>query len=159
MTTTPGAEAVGQIVGPFPMLVEGGKIREFLRATGGSPPPLDDEPRPVIPPTFLQTTRFWEPPGTPNVLTLANLDLRRVLQGSQEYEFNGPPPRAGDRLTFETSIVDVVEKVGSRGGPMRIFTIETRFRDETGRVVAVGRAMTIETSKPPTTDDNAERSS
>src|SRR5690606_27496333 len=78
----------------FEVPIERGKIREFARATGSSNPAYD-APDAVIPPTFLTVAgNFW---ATPADLPMADLgfELARVLHGEEEYEFFGPPARAG----------------------------------------------------------------
>ena len=80
-------------------------------------------------------------------LALVGLDLRRLLHGSQEYIFHGPPPRAGDELTFQTRVDAIYEKEGKRGGAMTFVETVTEFRDTEGRLVAEARSTAIETGK------------
>ena len=146
--------AVGTTDDPFTMTVERGKIREFARATMSSDAEYLDNPVSVIPPTFLTTTSFWNPPGR-SIFASVKMDLRRLLHGGQEYTFHGPPPAAGTTLTVRTRVDDIYEKVGKRGGTMTFVITVTEFRDETGRLVAEARSTAIETGKPATAKEGS----
>jgi hypothetical protein len=126
--------------------IERGKIREFARATGSRNPDYDRRDAPV-PPTFLTTARaFW----TVEQADLGiDFDLARLLHGEEEYEFVGPPPHAGEELTFEVRIGDRWEKEGKRGGRMRFAQMITEFRDSNGNVRAIQRTTLLETAKAP----------
>jgi hypothetical protein len=139
--------AIGATDGPFEMVVERGKVREFARACMSQHPDYLDDPNPVIPPTFLTTVAFWSPPGQ-SVFSKVKMDLRRLLHGGQEYRFHGPPPRAGTKLTVQTRVEDIYEKEGKRGGTMTFVVTVTEFRDEQGTLVAEARSTAIETGKP-----------
>ena len=52
--------ALGAAGAPFEMDIERGKIHEFARATRSNHPDHFIGDHPVIPPTFLTTTFFWE---------------------------------------------------------------------------------------------------
>lgn len=130
----------------YEVLVERGKVMEFARATGSTSPAYLADAAPVIPPTFLTTAGLtWAPPEA-NLLARADLDLRRVLHGEEEYVFYGPPPRAGTTLRARPRIADVTEKVGRRGGTMTLVTLVTEFADSDGAVVAEQRTTAIETA-------------
>lgn len=141
--------AVGKTEPPFEMDVERGKIREFARATQSRNPEYLDDPRPVIPPTFLTAASFWSPPGGGSMASIG-LDLRRVLHGGQEYVFHGPPPRAGAHLRAQSRIEEIYEKEGKRGGTMTFVIMVQEFRDDSGALVAEARTTIIETGKAPT---------
>jgi hypothetical protein len=134
---------------PYAMPLERGKIREFARATGSAAPEYLDDPNPTIPPTFLRTSVFWDPPDSPSPLGGLNLNLSRILHGEQEYEFFGPPPTAGMQLTVESRLESISEKEGKRGGTMRLITVVQDFTDANGKLVARGRSTLIETGRAP----------
>jgi hypothetical protein len=136
---------------PAVMPVDRSKIREFARACKTHNPEYLDDPRAVSEPTFLMTTAFWT--SGPSVLQRAGMDLRRVLHGGQEFVFHGPPPRAGDNLTFQTRIDKVYEKEGRRGGTMGFVEAVTEFRNEAGELVAEARTTVIETGQAPRSDE------
>lgn len=140
--------AVGTQGAPFRMDVERGKIREFALATGSTDPAYLEAERPVIPPTFLTTTFFWQT-GESDPWPAVELDQRRGLHAEQEYTFFGPPPRAGTRLTCQSRITDVYTKTGRRGGELTFAVMVTDFRDETGRLVAQAKLTGVETARPP----------
>lgn len=141
--------AVGETPLPYTMPIERGKVREFARATGSRSAEYLDEPNPPVTPTFLRTMVFWTPEGGPSPLQGVKFDLRRILHGEQEYEFFGPPPRAGSVLTVQPRLESVTEKEGKRGGRMRFIKVVEDFSDESGRLVARGRSTLIETAKAP----------
>ena len=143
--------SVGAEGAAFEMDVEGGKIREFARATLSSNAAYMASERPVIPPTFLTTTFFWEEraPGS-NPWHLVHLDPQRGMHAEQEYVFHGPPPRAGTRLVCKSRIESVFHKEGRRGGRLTFAVMVTEFRDAaTGKLVAEARMTGVETEKPP----------
>jgi hypothetical protein len=144
-------QAVGAVGEPFEMDVEGGKIREFAKATLSSNAAYMAGEHPVSPPTFLTTTFFWEEraPGS-NPWHLVHLDPQRGMHAEQEYVFFGPPPRAGTRLSCQSRIEAVFSKEGRRGGRLTFAVMVTDFRDKaTGALVARARMTGVETEKPP----------
>ena len=141
-------KAVGTEGAPFRMDIERGKIREFALATGSTDPAYLEAERPVIPPTFLTTTFFWQT-GESDPWPAVELDQRRGLHAEQEYTFFGPPPRAGTRLTCRSRITDVYTKTGRRGGELTFAVMVTDFHDETGRLVAQAKLTGVETARPP----------
>jgi N-terminal half of MaoC dehydratase len=131
------------------MAVERGKIREFARATGSSSPEYLEGPVPVVPPTFLATVAFWQPPEAAALHRDVDLDLKRLLHGEQEFLFTGEPPRAGAELHAQTVVEEIYEKEGKRGGVMTFVIMRTDFTDAAGVVVAQSRSTAIETGRPP----------
>jgi len=134
---------------PYSISVELGKVREFARATGISDSGYLEDPAPHIPPTFLRTVLFWRPDDWVSPMDALNLDPERSLHGEQEFEFFGPPPRAGAELTVHTRLESVTEKQGRRGGTMKFVVITEDFFDVDGKLVARGRTTGIETGKTP----------
>ena len=142
---------VGQTGEPVTMHVERGKIREFAQAIKDDDPLYFDEDHArrtaggIMPPmTFLQTVQHWDDTGEGR--PRLPFDLKRVLHGEQEYEFL-EPIHAGDVLTAVSTIVDVYEKPGKRGGSMNFAVIETEYRNQRGVIVARARHITIETGQ------------
>jgi hypothetical protein len=137
---------VGRVSPDFEMLVERGKIREFARATGSANSAYFTSEVPPIPPTFLATQIYWfDETGDPWLLS--ELDVKRALHAEQEFTFFGPPPHAGDVLSFHTTVESVYEKSGRSGGNLRFAVMLTEFRDATGRVVAESRLTGVETTR------------
>jgi len=143
---------IGRKGEPVTMHVERGKIREFAGAIKDDDPLYFDEAYAareaggIMPPvTFLQTASHWDDGrGRPKV----PFDLKRVLHGEQEYEFLAPI-HAGDVLTAVSTVVDVYEKPGKRGGSMNFAVTETEYRNQQGTLVARARHITIETANAP----------
>jgi hypothetical protein len=150
MTDKKEAE-IGAAGPTFQWIVERGKISEFARACLNDGDAYDADGA-VAPPTFPQTTSFWQrrSGGAGGRPRLARpFDPRRLLHGEQEFEYLRPL-RAGERLSGQTKLKDYYEKEGKRGGVMRFAVFETEFRDEAGDVVAYSRGTSIETAKPAT---------
>ncbi len=127
--------AVGATGAPFVMDIEAGKVREFARAVRSS------NEGPVVPPTFLATAIFWE---TADPWAAVKMDQSRGLHAEQEFEFHGPPPRAGQRLTGTSRVTSVYEKQG-RNGTLTFAVMVTEFHDESGRLVATATLTGVET--------------
>jgi hypothetical protein len=127
---------------PWEVIVERGKIAEFVDATGSDNPAYRG-PDAMIPPTFLTTAARWAPPGS---RVSVGFDRRRLLHGEQEYVFHGAPPSSGDVLTAHERIVDRFSKPGKRGGTMRFATVLTEYRSSDGTLVAEAKATFIETA-------------
>jgi hypothetical protein len=145
-TAHPAHQLIGQVLFDYEMPVERGKIREFAAATGATDP-VYQGPNPPVPPTFLATAMHWEPQDPP-LATRLGLDLGRVLQGCQEYRFMGELPHAGDTLHAETSVESVTGKQSSRGAPMTLIVVLTRFLRPDGTLAAEGRSTVIERALP-----------
>ncbi len=145
--------AVGATGRPFRIDVERGKIRELARALfSENPAYLVDDP-PVALPTFFTTMYAWENPDS-SPWDKFELDRQRALHASQEFEFFGPPPRAGARLTGQSRITDIFEKTGSRGGRLVFGVMVTEFRDDAGVLVAQATVTVVETERPPDRSDD-----
>jgi hypothetical protein len=144
------------VAGPwFDVPLERGKIREFARAIKADLPEYLRDIQPCIPPTFLVTAgRFWgytfDDPGD-TALSKVEIDRSILLHAEEEYEFFGPPPRAGTTLRARTRIADVYEKEGRRGGKLIFVVSETEFQDARGRQVAVSRTTVVKTESAPVT--------
>ncbi len=141
-------DRVGITDEPCAMPLERGKIREFARACYDDNPEYVDAVTPPVPPTFLTTRNFWMSAGT-SPLARVGLDLRRLLHGGEEYVFHGPPPHAGEELTFQTRVDKIYEKEGKRGGTMTFVETVAEFRDADGRLRVECRSTAIETGRPP----------
>ncbi|MCX4388124.1 MaoC family dehydratase N-terminal domain-containing protein [Micromonospora peucetia] len=144
-------DAQGVTGAPFRLDVERGKIREFALATGAADAAYLQEEDPVVQPTFLTTTFFWQGEDS-NPWSAVELDQQRGLHAEQQYTFFGEPPRAGTRLTCQSRIGEIYTKVGRRGGEMTFAVMYTDFRDETGRLVAQAKLTGVETARPPGTE-------
>lgn len=143
---------IGRTAPPVTMRVEFGKIREFANAIKDANPVYHDEAMAnelaggvLAPPTFSLTQAFWAG-GSVLPGPKLDMDLRRLLHGSEEFEYL-KPIHAGDVLTAEGRIADVFKKPGKRGGEMTFAIIETKFTNQKGELVLIERATIIETAK------------
>jgi hypothetical protein len=148
-------DAVG-LEGPaFEMDIEKGKVREFARATQSRRGEYLAETEPPVPPTFLTSVAFWQPPEAAELWRKLDIDGRRLLHGEQEYVYFGRPPRAGTSLVAKTRVEEIYEKTGKRGGVMTFVVTVTDFHTPEGDLVAQARSTAIETAKAPTSEGDA----
>ena len=129
--------ALGAEGQPFEIHVERGKIFEFARAVLSEDPAHFNGTAPVIPPTFLSTTLFWEEhvEGA-NPWAQVAMSEERGMHAEQEYLFHGPPPRAGDRLTATSRVTEIYDKQSRSGAVLTFVKMVTEFRDDAGTLVA-----------------------
>jgi acyl-coenzyme A thioesterase PaaI-like protein len=126
---TAGAFLEGKTYPPVTFAVEAEKVRAFARAVGHRSN--------GVPPTIVTAPEIAA--GLANVVADPELgvDLRRVLHGEQEYEWNRPVA-VGETLTAESRIESIRGK-----SAMRFLTLRTEIRGEAGDLVAVGRSTLI----------------
>lgn len=145
------------------LVVEPGKVEEFARAIKDDNPAFRDEesareqgyetvPAPL---TFTRTAYF--PRTRPDGVGLGHgfdlgFDQSRVVHGEQEYVYERPI-YAGDVLSGETTLVDVYERTGSRGGTMTFAVLETVYRNDDGEHVLTERLTRIELAGEGDGDD------
>jgi hypothetical protein len=143
-------DAVGAEGAPFELVIERGKVREFARAVHAPDAAYLSGESPVIPPTFLTTTFFWQQDVEgANPWERVGMSQERGMHAEQQYVFFGPPPRAGTRLTCKSRIERIYDKTGKRGGQLTFAVMVTEFYDEQGKLVAEARLTGVETEKPP----------
>lgn len=142
---------VGKTYPPFTVRVEYGKIREFAEALRDDNPLYRDEAAArrspfgaIIAPPTLSRNFWWE--GT-QVHRDLGFDWRYVVHGEQEFEYHRPV-KAGEVLTAQMKIAELYDKAGKRGGTMTFAVVETRYRDDNGETVLVGRRTLIQTEPP-----------
>jgi acyl dehydratase len=133
--------------------IERGKIHEFANSILDDNPMYHDTdaakaaglPGVVAPPTYLSVAaHFTSDDEMFSHLAKLNLDLRFVLHGGQEYEFERPIC-AGETLTPEMGEVKSYQKEGKRGGVMQFYEIPTLFKDQSGKVVVRATSTIIQT--------------
>ena len=141
---------IGKKGTPFTVPIEWSKVREFARAIR-DPNPVYFDPDLAkkecggipVPPTFLQAASFWMDERS---MPSANIDLKRILHGEQEFEFL-KPIFVGDVLTGVARVSDVYEKEGGRGGKMGFMVTEIEYKNQQGETVAFARATLVETGQ------------
>ncbi|MFC6723772.1 MaoC family dehydratase N-terminal domain-containing protein [Halobium palmae] len=137
------------------LAVEAGKVEEFARAVKDDNPAHRSEeaareqgyravPAPL---TFVRTADFdrYRPEGfdPPCGFDLGFPDEHRI-HGEQEYEYERPL-YVGDVLQGTTTLTDVYQREGDRGGTMTFAEHETVFRDQDDETVLAARHTSIET--------------
>lgn len=147
---TDAADPIIGLAGPdYVVPIERGSIRAFAKSIYSHHPAWLEDPTPVVPPTFLLSAGYhWgyileRPPAGSALVGIA--DNGPVMDGEQEFVFAGPPPRAGSVLTASTRLADHFFKSGRSGGRLEFFVMETVFRDQSGRIVAIWRPTSIRT--------------
>lgn len=143
--------------------IEAGKVEEFARAIKdddevhrdadvarergfeGVPAPLTFE-RVSTFPRYRSVERFG-----------IDLGFRReyTIHGEQEYEYERPL-LVGDVLTGTTTLTDVYQRNGGRGGTMTFAELETTYTDEADELVVTARSVAIETAGAIGSGDDGE---
>lgn len=133
--------------------VEAGKVEEFARAIEDDNPvhrsqeAADQQGFSAIPAplTFSRVSVFprYQPDGDTDFDL--GFDRQQTVLGEREFEFERPL-YVGDTLTGTTTLTDVFQKEGSRGGLMTFAVLETEYRDQGGELVATERTTKIETA-------------
>ena len=146
--------------------VEAGKVAEFARATSEDNEVFYDEtaarkqgfdsiPAPL---TFTRTAYFprYRPDGVEEILPF-DLGFRDgdTLHGEQKYEFHRPLT-VGDTLTGTTTLTDIYQRDGSRGGQMTFAVFEIAYRDQNDERVITERSTLIETGDINTESGDTE---
>jgi acyl dehydratase len=139
----------GLVVDEVSFDVERGKIREFVRATATEDPIHTD-------PALAAAAGFEDVLATPThvvvaghvrdqraFLDLLGLALERVVVGGVRWQYLRPL-HAGDSVRGTRRVTSDVHREGSRGGAMRIITLETDFLDEAGTAVVKLQETIIE---------------
>jgi acyl dehydratase len=120
--------AEGKTYEPVPFDINEARVRAFHDLFGG---PLG------VVPTFLTAAEFTVFPQIMGDPELA-LDFRKVVHGSQEYEFHRPL-QLGETLTVHARIASIRQKGGNG-----FLVVEVRMSDVAGETVATARATMVE---------------
>ncbi|EAW32322.1 hypothetical protein GP2143_13741 [marine gamma proteobacterium HTCC2143] len=129
----------------FPLFsteVEKGRLRFFAEAIGERNPIYTDESAAKAagysaipaPPTFMFSVDLDGPDMLP-ILKLLNLDIGRVLHGTQDFEYLGQI-YAGDSITQKSKIADIYDK---RNGALEFVVQESTYTNQNDELV--GRAQ------------------
>ncbi|MEH6588555.1 MAG: MaoC family dehydratase N-terminal domain-containing protein [Halioglobus sp.] len=131
-------ENIGHQFPSFSTDIEKGRLRFFAKAIGEKNPIYTDESAAQAagyrtipaPPTFMFSVDLEGPELLP-VLTLLDLDIGRVLHGSQEFEYLGQI-YAGDRITQQSKIVDIFDK---KGGALEFVVQQSTYTNQNDELV------------------------
>jgi len=133
---------IGHEFPPFSTEVEKGRLRFFAEAIGERNPIYTDESAAKAagysaipaPPTFMFSVDLDGPDMLP-ILKLLNLDIGRVLHGTQDFEYLGQI-YAGDSITQKSKIADICDK---RNGALEFVVQESTYTNQNDELV--GRAQ------------------
>jgi acyl dehydratase len=133
---------IGHEFPSFTVDVEKGRLRFFAKAIGETNPIYIDESAAVkagyralpAPPTIPFSLDMDGPELLP-VIRVLQLDIARVLHGSQEFEYHAPIC-AGDRITVASRISDIFDK---KGGALEFVVMESSYSNQDGDLVATAR--------------------
>jgi|TARA_B110000902_G_scaffold158969_1_gene182197 acyl dehydratase len=133
---------IGHEFPPFSTEVEKGRLRFFAEAIGERNPIYTDESAAKAagysaipaPPTFMFSVDLDGPDMLP-ILKLLNLDIGRVLHGTQDFEYLGQI-YAGDSITQKSKIADIYDK---KNGALEFIVQESTYTNQNDELV--GRAQ------------------
>lgn len=132
------APSVGTQTETASFLLEAWHAREFRFALGGDVT-HSEGPGSYAPSTIVHCLRD----GKMKLLGDMNVDFSRLLHAEQVIEYVRWP-RLGERLNYEIVVTNAFTREGRRGGTMDFFTLDIPCRDESGRVVMIGRQTFLE---------------
>ena len=157
---------IGKSMGKSVFQVEKEPIRRFADSVDDSNPLYWDEeyakksrygsiiapPGLICAPWYSGRPVPWGKRGAVSDEAVARPDLAkagygRVLDGGVEWEFF-VPVRAGDTITAESIIKDIMEREG-RSGKMAFMITETTYTNQNGEVVAKTRGTSIHPEGQP----------
>lgn len=130
---------IGHEFNTFSVDVEKGRIKFFAKAIGETNPIYIEESAAKdagyktipAPPTFPFVLEMEGPELLP-VLKLLNMDIGRILHGSQKFEYPGSV-YAGDTITVRSKIVDMFDK---KNGALEFVVTENTYTNQDNEVVA-----------------------
>lgn len=119
--------------------VEKGRLKFFAKAIGETNPIYLEEaaaleagyPSLPAPPTFPMALDMDGPENMP-VLELLEIDIARILHGSQAFEYYAPIC-AGDSITITSRIADMFDK---KDGALEFVVSENTYTNQNGHAVA-----------------------
>lgn len=142
--------AIGRESEPVVYEVDNLGCRQFARAVGYKDPVFYDEAyaksrgyRGLLAPIGFLGHPVYDPNKPPPIPEAFRLDVpyKRILNGGTDIEYFDAVC-SGDRLTATTKLTGLTEREG-RMGPMLIVNVETTFKDQAGKTVAILRGTAI----------------
>lgn len=132
--------------------IEAGKVEEFARAIFEDNPAFGDQAaaaeqgfdRIPAPLTYTRVSTFPRYRAVEGRGIDIGFQQEYAIHGEHEYEYERPV-QVGDVLTGTTTLTDVYEREGSRGGTMTFAVLETEYHDQDDELVLTERATVIET--------------
>ena len=137
---------IGHEFPSFTVEIEKGRLRFFAKAIGETNPIYSDEAAAQAaglraipaPPTYMFSIDLDGPELLP-ILGLLDLDIGRVLHGSQEFDYLGQV-YAGDSITQQCKIVDIYDK---KGGALEFVVQESSYTNQDGELVGKARQTLV----------------
>ncbi len=137
---------IGHQFPSFTVDIERGRLRFFAKAIGEMNPIYSDEAAAKAaghraipaPPTYMFSVDLDGPELLP-ILGLLDLDIGRVLHGSQEFDYLGQI-YAGDSITQQCKIVDIYDK---KGGALEFVVQESSYTNQDGELVGRARQTLV----------------
>ncbi len=137
---------IGHTFTPFTATVEAGKVKLFCKAIGETDPIYTDAAAAraagyrgiTTPLTFLRALTA-DDPNKGGLLKLLNVDIGLILHGEQHFEYFAPLV-VGDTVTCQEKVVDIYDK---KGGALWFVVQEMEMKDQTGKLVAKGKGVTV----------------
>jgi len=137
---------IGHTFKPFTATVEAGKIKLFCKAIGEEDPIYTDAAAAkaagyrgiTAPLTFLRALQA-DDPNKGGLLKLLDVDIGLILHGEQHFEYLAPVV-VGDTVTCQEKVVDIYDK---KGGALWFVVQEMEMKDQTGKLVARGKGVTV----------------
>ncbi|MEV6195464.1 MaoC family dehydratase N-terminal domain-containing protein [Streptomyces sp. NPDC051920] len=143
-------DLIGKRIPTHTVDIERGQLRFFAKAIGETDPVYADVEAAkaaghrdlLVPPTYLFCADSRRTDGF-DMVKFADIDIRHVLHAEQSFTYHRPI-HAGDSLTFEAVVEDIVSK---KGGALEFLVLlVTVFRD--GELVAeVRKSLAIRDPK------------
>lgn len=129
---------IGHEFAPFTTDIEKGRLKFFAQAIGETNPIYSDEEAAKAagyraipaPPTFMFSIDLEGPDFLP-MLSLLDMDIGRVLHGSQDFEYFGQI-FAGDKITQTSKIADIFDK---KNGALEFVVQESSYTNQNGELV------------------------
>lgn len=130
---------IGHQFSPFTTTVEKGRLRFFAKAIGENDPIYSNEnaaiaaghPNIIAPPTFVFSLKLDGDDPLP-ILGLLNLDISKILHGSQSFEYFSPL-YAGDTVAINTKIANIFDK---KNGALEFIEMESSYKRDDQVLIA-----------------------
>ncbi|WNC73827.1 MaoC family dehydratase N-terminal domain-containing protein [Thalassotalea psychrophila] len=130
---------IGHKFPTFKIDVEKGRLKMFAKAIGETNPIYSDESAAIeagyktipAPPTFPFTIELDGPELLP-VLRVLNMDIGKLLHGSQDFEYFDTI-YAGDCIEVNCVIVNMFSK---KGGALEFVELESSYSNQNAKLVA-----------------------
>lgn len=130
---------IGHLFSSFTTDVEKGRLKFFAKSINETNPVYTDEVVAIkegykalpAPPTFAFSLDMEGPEFLP-VIGLLDLNIAKILHGSQDFEYLGQI-YAGDKITVSSKLKNIFEK---KGGALEFVVMETSYTNQHNDLVA-----------------------